>query len=312
MASVLVVTSGRADGCPLSPVIRALAAVDIKVNKKPVGGWPAGDITFAIHHNQADADLILLLGDRYETLAAALGATLARKPIAHIHGGETSWGSFDNQLRDAITKLSHVHFVAHEKAANRLFHRLSESRERIHIVGAPGLDNLGELRPRTPTKTFVCTYHPCTAVEENIAPLLEALDRFPDYEQIWTGVNNDPGSDTVARALDDRPHRDLAPGKYLALCRQAAVVVGNSSSGLIEAPSLEVPTVNVGQRQAGRVRGPSVLDAEMEVEDICRAIDEALNYTGPFDNPYKGYKTSSTIAGIISRLDLDGLRVKRW
>jgi UDP-hydrolysing UDP-N-acetyl-D-glucosamine 2-epimerase len=254
---------------------------------------------------------MLVLGDRYEILAAALAATVHRVPIAHIHGGEASFGSFDNQIRDAITKLSHVHFAAAEHYAYRIEHTLGE-RQHIYLTGAPGLDNLTDLPRRRPEKYFVCTYHPATLEEDNLPALLEALDRFPNYEQIWTGVNNDPGSDRLRAALGGRPIKSLSARDYVVVCRHAAAVVGNSSSGIIEAPTLEVPTVNVGRRQEGRIRGPSVLDCYEDLDAIIKTIDRALAYKGPFDNPYGGPGASKKIADILLNIELEGLLRKEW
>lgn len=249
--------------------------------------------------------LLLLLGDRYETLAAALLATTLKMPIAHIHGGEASFGSFDNQIRDAITKLAHVHFVAAPEFKDRLVNGLGEHPDRVHVVGAPGLDNLTDLPSRTKKKRFVCTYHPATLGDDDLPALLEALDRFPDYEQIWTGVNNDPGSDRIRDALSDRDVRHFSPRDYIALCRSAAAVVGNSSSGIIEAPFLGVPTVNVGSRQAGRLRGPSIFDCVGQVASIAAGLRDAICYSGPFESRYGQPGASKKIADILATAEID-------
>lgn len=247
-------------------------------------------------------------------LGVALAATLIGRPIAHIHGGEASFGSYDNQIRDAVTKLSHIHFVAAPEFKVRLVEDLGEDASRVHVVGAPGLDNLTDLPERKPEKYFVCTYHPATLEKESgIHALLEALDRFPDYHQIWTGVNNDPGSDEIRTALHARDVRSLGPRDYHVLCRHAAAVVGNSSSGIIEAPTLEVPTVNVGSRQDGRLKGPSVIDCHgTPIVAIMHAIEMALSYKEPFKNPYGTKGSSDKIADILSDISLDNILVKRW
>lgn len=253
-----------------------------------------------------------MLGDRAEILGAMLTATTLKMPIAHIHGGEASFGSYDNQIRDAITKLSHIHFVAAPEFKVRLVEGLGEDANRVHVVGAPGLDSLTDLPERKPEKYFVCTYHPATLEKESgIHALLEALDRFPDYHQIWTGVNNDPGSDEIRTALHGRDVRRLSPRDYHVLCRHAAAVVGNSSSAIIEAPTLEVPTVNVGTRQDGRLKGPSVFDGN-RLGSVETAIGAALHCDGPFDNPYGSPGASRKIADILSNISLDGILVKRW
>jgi len=259
-------------------------------------------------------DIVLLLGDRHELLLFAHAATVARVPIAHIHGGETTVGSFDNQIRDAVTKLSHIHFVAAAPYFRKVVYGLGEDRSRVHIVGAPGLDNLINLPPRKPDKYFAVTYHPATLDDgSSVVALVGALQRFPDYQVMWTGVNNDPGSDKIRHALEKYAHvRILRPEQYIQLCRHAAAVVGNSSSGIIEAPTLEVPTVNVGTRQDGRLRGSSIFDCPEDADAIEEAIKQAIVYHGPYANPCGGPGASERIADILADIDLDGILVKRW
>ncbi|KKN23431.1 hypothetical protein LCGC14_0905130 [marine sediment metagenome] len=315
---VLAVTSGRADASPMAPVIKALGEWDIiEVNYE---GLHVHECTQELRMQLIfdRPDVVLLLGDRYETLAAALAATVAKVPIAHIHGGEASFGSFDNQIRDAISKLAHIHFVAAEPFKERLI-AIGEDPERIHVVGAPGLDNidLAELGPRKPGKFFVATYHPPTLGESGgIYALIEALDRFPDYNVIWTGVNNDPGNEEIKAALEGHDCRSLGLLDYLVLCRHAAAVVGNSSSGIIEAPTLGVPTVNVGPRQDGRLKGDSVVDCPENAEGIEEGIYLALEYEalrledddlymGYYHNPYGGPGASQKIADILATAEIE-------
>ena len=298
---ILAVTSGRADATPLDPVIKATGAHPLYV----------GDVGFSGAALRVEGwldkpDLMLLLGDRFETLAACGVATVAKIPIAHIHGGEASFGSFDNQIRDAITKLAHIHFVAAEPMKQRLFD-LGEEEHRIHVVGAPGLDNLVGLRQREPEKYFIVTYHPATLEKKTgVHELIAALKAFPRYKIIWTSTNNDPGADEIREAvrgcpleLLNIPCGEVRLEEYVRLCRHAAAVVGNSSSGIIEAPTLEVPTVNVGSRQDGRLKGPSIFDCAEDRSDIENALHDALEYDGPFDNPYGGPGASEKIADIL-------------
>lgn len=310
MRRILAVTSGRADATPLEPVIERLTCEGFYIGWADLISVAPASCMRALEPEIVDhrPDLMLLLGDRYESLAAALLATTLQMPIAHIHGGEASFGSFDNQIRDAITKLAHIHFVAAPEFKLRLVEGLGEHPERVHVVGAPGLDNLTDLPPRTKEKRFVCTYHPATLGESDLPALLGALDRFPDYEQIWTGVNNDPGSDRIRAALADRDVCDLSPREYIDLCRRSAAVVGNSSSGIIEAPYMEVPTVNVGSRQDGRLKGPSVFDCSGQA--IETGIRRALEYEGSFESRYGQPGASKNIADILATAEID--MVKRW
>jgi len=161
---ILAVTSGRADASPLRPVIEALRERGAKVATSDLEREALFICVGRVrrHIDKLAADVVLLLGDRYEILAAALAATVAQIPIAHIHGGEASFGSFDNQIRDAITKLSHIHFVSNITYEERLVSGLSESRFRVHVVGAPGLDNIARIlkEERKPGKYFVVTWDP--------------------------------------------------------------------------------------------------------------------------------------------------------
>lgn len=263
-------------------------------------------------------DVMLCLGDRFEILGAAYAATHNRVPIAHIHGGEATHGCFDDHIRHAITKLSHLHFVAHPEYERRV-RQLGE--RNVWCVGAPGLDNLTDLPPRVPDKYFVITYHPVTlGKQSDIHALLSALERFPDYRMIFTGVNNDPGHVEIRNAIENWNTKgvefvinsEMTPREYHLLCRNAAVMVGNSSSGIIEAPTLEVPSVDIGERQTGRIIGQSVQLAQEQADSIANAINRALTYTGSFRNPYGGPGASKMIADVLLSHPLDDILVKPW
>ena len=241
-------------------------------------------------------EVMLVLGDRHEILAACPAATVAKVPIAHIHGGERTLGSYDDRIRDAITSLAKIHFAA-TRNAHEIILSMARQGDKLYLTGAPGLDAIVDLPERKPTKTFVLTYHPETAGDDKALPeLVEALKQFQDYEVIWTGVNNDPGADRVREAFKHYTERKLTPREYILACRQAAVVIGNSSSGIIEAPTIGVPSVNVGTRQKGRESGPSVYHALPDAADIAFKIDRALGYTGSFHNPYYRPGASRAIA----------------
>lgn len=313
---ILVVTPSRAETVPLKVVLKELR--DRYCNVHPVApalpGFTGAAAGYTAALTERHFDLVLILGDRYESLAAAAVATVAGVPIAHIHGGEATFGSFDNQQRDAITKLASFHFVAAPDYEKRL-RDLGEEDWRIWCFGAPGLDNLLNLPSRRPIKRIMACYHPATLVGEpsDIYELTDALDRFPDYEILWSTVNADPGNDVIREALVGRSVRTFDnPRNYHLACRHAACVVGNSSSALIEAPTLEVPSVNVGHRQDGRLRGPSVFDCEAKSEEIEAAIQCALEYDGPFTNPYGAPGASARIAEILAGVGLKNASVKSW
>ena len=316
----------------MAPVIAALEGrcdvleIDIGANKSLAHCM--GKIESSLAYNRPD--IVLLLGDRYEIGIAAMAATIARIPIAHIHGGEASFGSFDNQIRDAVTKLSHIHLVSSQHAFARVV-ALGESPKRIHVVGAPGLDNIVPIMAEAssvatgfdPRKSFGVTYHPATLGDDKgAAAMVEALKQFPDYTVMWTGINNDPGARELYQPLLEAfgGQTVMSADGYLRTVRDCAAVIGNSSSGIIEAPSLGVPTVNIGPRQDGRLKGPSVIDCGETADEIVGAIKAAISYDlvadvdceHPYDNPYGGPGASAKIADILATIDLDGILVKRW
>jgi len=246
-------------------------------------------------------DFTILLGDRFETLAAAVACMFARVPIVHLHGGELTLGAVDDVIRHAITKMSYLHFTSTEEYRRRVI-QLGEDPSRVWAVGAMGVDNALNLPRSTRAeleadlgqvfgiRTAVVTYHPvtleCATAENNMRELLSALDRFEDLNVVFTLPNADPGNAAIFEATEAyvlaHPKRawafaSLGAQRYLSLAQEADVVVGNSSSGVIEAPSLGTPSVDIGDRQYGRVRGPSVLHASPDADSIASAIRRALS-----------------------------------
>lgn len=246
-------------------------------------------------------DLLVILGDRFEALAGAVAAFLMRIPIAHIAGGEKTEGALDDSLRHAITKLSSLHFVAAEEYAKRV-RQLGETPETVFNVGAIGFDSINSLTllnrdelskmidfDITASPFFLCTMHPETTGESDIAsffaPLAESLDRFRRFKVLVTKANADSGGRQLNELWDryaaSRPERvkvvaSLGQRAYLSALEAAELVIGNSSSGIIEAPRLGTPTVNIGSRQQGRLRAPSILDAPNQETAIVPAIQSAL------------------------------------
>lgn len=285
-------------------------------------------------------DLLVLLGDRFETLAAASAALPLRIPVAHLHGGEATEGAIDEQVRHAVTKLSHLHFVAAEPFRRRLL-RMGEDPRRVFRFGAPGLDGIGRFGrvPESELRRFLgapdglplgaVTYHPETlsavSVRAAARGLARALSRRRDVFWVWTMPGAEAGWRAVveeARAFVRRsPGRavlaaSLGRERYLSLLRRAAVVVGNSSSGLLEAPSFGVPTVNVGERQRGRLRAASVLDCAGDAASIGRALSRAL--TPAFAararravNPYAGRDACRRIARVLATVPLGATLLKK-
>lgn len=242
-------------------------------------------------------DAILLVGDRYETLAAAMAAALARVPIVHLHGGEETEGAVDNAFRHAITKLSHLHLVSHPAHAARVI-ALGESPASVFVVGAPGLDNAHrsdlpdlatverELGMALPHPLVLVTLHPTTLGEDparEVAAVTAAMNAVAATYLI-TLPNSDPGNEVTRAALQaaaSQPGRlavdALGDRRYWALLREADAMLGNSSSALIEAPVLALPAVNVGIRQRGRLRGHNVIDVPVDAAAIANGLRTALD-----------------------------------
>ncbi len=286
-------------------------------------------------------DIMVVLGDRYEILAAATAAMLSRIPIAHIHGGEATEGLIDEAIRHAITKMAHLHFPSAELYRRRII-QMGEDPARVCTVGAPGLDSIERetLLDRAALADavgldlagdfFLVTYHPVTLSEDDptaaIDALLAALDAYPGHKVIFTGVNADPGNAAIAEAIHAyvarHPGRavattSLGQTRYLSAMKHCAAVIGNSSSGLIEAPSLHVPTVNIGERQRGRLRAASVVDCKDGTDGIMAAIAKALSadhtaLTRDVENPYGPPGASSKIKDHLAAANLDGILMKRF
>jgi UDP-hydrolysing UDP-N-acetyl-D-glucosamine 2-epimerase len=295
----MTVKAIEADGFEVSQRVEMLLSSDTPVGiAKSIG---LGVIGFADAFDRLKPDILVVLGDRFEILAAAQAGMVAKVPIAHIHGGEATKGLIDDPIRYAVTKMAHFHFVAAEPFRRRVI-QLGENPKRVHTVGAPGLDHLrrSELLDRQGfedaigfklrTPTFLVTYHPVTLdtgdPAEPMRELLAALDEWPHALVIFTKANADTEGRIINEMIDahaaHHPERakaftSLGQKRYLSALHQVDVVVGNSSSGIIEAPAAGVPTVNIGDRQGGRLRASSVIDCDAERGAITDALRRALN-----------------------------------
>jgi UDP-hydrolysing UDP-N-acetyl-D-glucosamine 2-epimerase len=324
--------------------------VDRKVEMLLSSDTPAGisksmglaQIGYADALEQLAPDLLVLLGDRFEILPAAAAAAVARVPVAHIHGGERSEGAVDELIRHAVTKLSHLHFTSTEEYRARVV-QMGEDPARVFNVGALGVDNILSLMP-TPRaelerelgfafgpRVLLVTYHPATLEAADAAAqfqaLLGALDGLdPALRFVFTKANADAGGRAINAAAEAycaaRPGRaalfaSLGQQRYLSLMGMAEAVVGNSSSGIIEAPSLRVPTVNIGTRQQGRVRAASVIDCATDRDSIASALSTALSPAfrsslAGIPNPYGDGKAAPRIAESLAGADLGSLAVKSF
>ena len=260
-----------------------------------------GIIGFSTAFDQLSPDIVLVLGDRYEILAASETALLMKIPLGHIHGGEVTEGAMDDAIRHAITKMATLHFVAAEAYRTRVI-QMGEQPQSVFNVGAPGLDLIQsinylsknqlefDLQIKLNTPIFLVTYHPVTWGSDSglgaLKNLFKALERFPQATVIWTSANADATGNELNRLIQDWCQEtylstkfvsSLGSQRYLSLMKLADIVIGNSSSGIIEAPALGVPTVNIGKRQKGRLRSPSVIDCDESEEQIQLAIVQAMS-----------------------------------
>ena len=268
-------------------------------------------------------DLLLVVGDRSETLAAGIAATLARVPLAHLHGGEETEGAIDNVFRHALTKLSHLHLVSHPRHAERVL-RMGEDPAMVQIVGAPGVDNLyrtdlpsrfeieSDLQWPLEDPVVLVTMHPATLGDDphvEVSAVATAMERV-EATYLITCPNADSGGEQIRRywtewALD-RPRvkvvNSLGELRYWAVLRFAAAVLGNSSSGIIEAPAAEIPVVNVGDRQRGRLRLGAVCDVRPRVGEIEEALRAAIDGRIERRADEDGYPTGPAAPRIVEAI----------
>lgn len=285
-----------------------------------------GMIGFADVFRDLQPDLVLVLGDRYEIMAAVQAAMIARIPIAHICGGDTTEGAIDEAIRHAITKMSHIHFVTNSDAERRV-KQLGENPDYVFNVGSPGIDNIRlteTLRPDVllPSiglnkydRNILVTFHPITLEtdsEQQCTELVEALKKLGnDIGIIITGTNADTdgkGVDHIIQKFIQSQDNvigveTLGAQRYFSALTYVDCVVGNSSSGLYEAPSFKIPTVNIGNRQGGRLKADSVLDCPPKCSAILATIEKALNFDcSSVSNPYGNGFASEKILKILKSI----------
>ena len=289
-------------------------------------GW-AGDLATATGAATAGiaaaldrlrSDVVLVVGDRVEAFAAATAGHLSGRIVAHVHGGDRALGQVDDALRHAITKLAHLHFPATADSAARLL-KLGEDRWRVHRVGSPGLDAIAALAEPIdePPGYALVVLHPTDAdeaVEERRATMLLSAVRAAGLRPVIVYPNNDPGHAGIVRCWAGltgvTAHPNCPRGLFLGMMRSAAVLVGNSSSGIIEAASFGTAVVDVGPRQAGREHGPNVVHAPWSAAALRRAIAAAAGRRFPKRNVYGGRNTGRRIAGVLAAESLDA-RLRR-
>ncbi len=286
------------DGFRIDSKIEMLLSSDSPVGIAKSTGL--GTLGFADALDRLKPDILVVLGDRFEILAAVTAATMMRIPIAHIHGGESTEGLIDEQIRHSVTKMSHLHFTAAEIYRERII-RMGESPDRVFFTGTPGSENFNRIKllPKRemekhlnfslPPPVALVTYHPVTLEgqpEKPFGELLRALSDFPVLRIVFTMPNSDADGRIISEMINNfartnpekvRYFKSLGQQKYLSLMHFCNVVVGNSSSGIIEAPICGKPTVNIGNRQKGRLKASSVIDCKDKRNSISNAIRLALS-----------------------------------
>ena len=324
-----------ADGFPIAKLIPMPLLVDPNgpshgVHLGKAIGQATSDVSEALR--ELKPDLVLILGDRFELMSVVTAALPQLIPVAHIHGGESSEGAIDESIRHAVTKLSHLHFAATEVYADRIV-QLGEENWRVHVCGAPGLEHIYSTTLTTRERlekdlgldlgkdTLIVTYHPETitsdGIDQGIDELLAALEEI-DLPLIITYPNPDLGSEDIIQKINVFKNRfdkasviaNLGTSKYLGLLKETKAMVGNSSSGIIEAASFGLPVVNIGDRQKGRIKGVNVVDVNSDRYSIVHGIKRVIDpyFTAlcrDVTNPYDFGKSSEVIVKVLKEVDLN-------
>lgn len=327
------------DGFHIDAKVEMVLSSDTPVGiAKSIG---LGVIGFADALDRLQPDLMVVLGDRYEMLAAAQAAMALRIPIAHLCGGETTEGVIDEPIRHCITKMSHLHFVGAEIYRNRVV-QLGEDPKRVFDFGDPGLDNIRKLSLLSQQDlekviqfkfgkvNFLVTYHPVTLQDNRsewaMKQLLSALDEFPEATIIFTKPNSDAGGRIISKMIDEYVHDN--PGRttsfvtmgqinYLSAMQYVDAVIGNSSSGIVESPFMKKVTVNIGDRQKGRLKAESIIDCNEDFQSIYNGIMKALSNdmqteVQKIESLYGVGNTASLIKDCLKTFDLSSIVVKKF
>lgn len=296
---------------------------------------------FAEAYDALHPELIVVLGDRYEILAAVEAALIKQIPVAHIHGGELTFGAYDDAIRHSITKMSHLHFTSTEEYRKRVI-QLGEQPQSVFYVGALGVENIKHvplmskeeieqnLQFEITDRTILVTYHPVTLSDSNplddINALFQALDAYPELHVIFTMPNSDAGGQKIAEAIERyaaqhtnrvRAYKSLGMRRYLSVMKYCVAVIGNSSSGILETPSFHIPTLNIGSRQDGRIAAESVYNCSTNKDSISAGLEYILSpefkaIATKSINPYEKDGTAQAIFNVISTYPLDGILQKKF
>ena len=334
----LTATDIEDDGFSIDRKVEMLLSSDTSVGITKSMGLAM--IGFADALSDLQPDLLLVLGDRYEIFAAASAALIACVPIAHLHGGELTEGAFDDAIRHSITKMSHLHFVAADEYLKRVI-QLGEQPDHVFNVGGLGLDNIlrlkllsrSELEEQLQFKfchrNYLITFHPSTlersSSSDQINELLYSLDKLDHTGLIFTMPNSDTDGRIIFQQINQfcdshptaRAYTSLGQLRYLSCIKHVDAVIGNSSSGLLEVPSFKKPTVNIGNRQKGRLKAPSVVDCEPNRFAISKAINHISSPSfnsilASTVNPYGSGGASSFIVDTLETLHYDNITTKSF
>jgi GDP/UDP-N,N'-diacetylbacillosamine 2-epimerase (hydrolysing) len=326
------------DGFRIDRKVEMLTSSDSPVGIAKSTGL--GMISFADALDELSPDLIVVLGDRFEIFSAVSSALVAKIPVAHLHGGEKTEGAFDESLRHSITKMSHLHFVAAESYRQRVI-QLGENPDRVFLVGGLGVDSIKRLELlgreeleasldfKLGIKNLLITFHPVTleksSAQNQMGELLEALALLKDTQLIFTLPNADTDGRVLMKMVEEfvahhnnaRAYSSLGQLRYLSCISHVDAVVGNSSSGLLEAPSFKKGTINIGDRQRGRLQAKSVINCEPKRESITNALIKL--YSPEFHdsiidavNPYGDGAASEEVVNVLRKHSLDDLLKKTF
>ncbi|RUM75488.1 MAG: UDP-N-acetylglucosamine 2-epimerase (hydrolyzing) [Sulfurovum sp.] len=298
-------------------------------------------ISFAEAYDELNPDILVVLGDRYEIFSAVSAAMIARIPVAHLHGGETTEGAFDESIRHSITKMSHLHFTATDAYRNRVI-QLGEHPDRVFNVGGMGIENIKRLALLTKEafeksidfklnkKNILVTFHPVTlensTAKEQFQNVLDAIDTLQDTHIIFTKANSDTDGRVINHMIDEYVNKNsdkavcftsLGQLRYLSALQYVDAMVGNSSSGLAEAPSFQIGTINIGDRQKGRIMAQSVISCANDTITISNALKRI--YSHEFQeilktstNPYGKGRASIKIKNILKETALNHILKKSF
>ena len=320
------------------PILENEAKDDANTTLKSMSKALSG---FADAFEDLKPDIVVVLGDRYEIFAAATAALIERIPIAHIHGGEITEGAYDDAMRHCITKMSSLHFASTEVYRQRII-QLGEQPERVFYTGSLGVENIKKLKLMDKAEieaeigftidenTILVAYHPVTlgyrTPKEDIDDFIAALEERKDLRIIFTMPNSDTGGQSIMKAINEfvernhdrtKAYKSLGAVRFLSVMKYVVAVVGNSSSGLLEVPSFGIPTLNIGDRQRGRISCESVYNCASTKASILDGLKRVLSKTfcekaRLVRNPYEKENTAEEIFKIISSYPLENLKLKHF